>query len=270
LRQKPVHEAMELVEQGIPPDGKVASLTIRLPGRYALRQLQTMQLCPARFMAWRAVEALGNSLQRKKMISTGSQGTISSKDADTERKDKCASSSPTSMSSVMSNSSNTPKPSTAAPAATTVQRPALSTMGNTSSTNWTIQLKKDLGIGAKPITHLASREQRSQSVEPQPTPQPAPQSKKASAARPLTSVMQQQPVSQTVEFVSGEDSDGPSALPEYQFGFRLESNASAGDERGGDVCTATSKSRSISRSAKIEVCFRKDKGSLTYFPFLNS
>ncbi|VDM28881.1 unnamed protein product [Toxocara canis] len=299
LRQKPVHEAMGLGEQGIPPDGKVASLTIRLPSRYALVSTNPEHRCdnpehsiviyafpctlqrivkrgslhrgnykPGEMYGY--LKEITQSICSKKMISTGSQGTILSKDADREQKDKCASSSPTSMSSMTSNSSNTPKASTAAPAATTVQRPALSTMGNTLSTNWTIQLKKDLGIGAKPITHLGSREQRSQPVEPQPTPQSAPHSKKALAARPLTSVMQQQPISQIVEFVSGEDSNGPSALPEYQFGFHFESNASAGDERGGDVCTATSKSRSISRSAKIEVCFRKDKGSLTYFPFLNS
>ncbi|KHN83189.1 Ubiquitin-associated protein 2 [Toxocara canis] len=199
------------------------------------------------------LDNLNSLYQSKGVVSTSSQGGVSSQDAETEREDECASSPPTSMSAMMSTSSNTPKAPSAVPAATTIQRPALSSTVNTSSADWTTQLKNDLGIGAKPTPQLATPKQQSQPVQPQPTPQPAPHSKQTSVARPLTSMMQQQPVSHTVEFVSGGDSNGPSALPEYQFGFHVESNASAGDERGGeDVFTASSKSRSINRSAKIE------------------
>uniref|UniRef100_A0A9J2P4J5 UBA domain-containing protein n=1 Tax=Ascaris lumbricoides TaxID=6252 RepID=A0A9J2P4J5_ASCLU len=197
------------------------------------------------------LDNLSSLYQNKSVVSTSGQSAVSSQDADTERDDECASATPTSMSGMMSTSPSVAKVSSTVPT-TTIQRTALSTV-NTSSADWTAQLKNDLGIGTKPTPQVAPKQQQSQPPQAaQPAQQQTARTKQTSVARPLASMMQQPPVSHTVEFVSGGDSNGPSALPEYQFGFHVESTANAGDERGEDVFTASAKPRSMNRSAKIE------------------
>lgn len=104
---------------------------------------------------------------------------------------------------------------------------------NNSSTDWTTQLKNDLGIGTKTA-------QSSQSV------------RKASDAKPSVQGRIGSRSVNTVEFVSG-DINGSSALPEYQFGFNVDATA-GGDEVSGDVFSTKIKDRqSNNPSTKIEV-----------------
>lgn len=123
--------------------------------------------------------------------------------------------------------------------------------GGGSSTDWTTQLKNDLGIGSKAV--------------PKPT---------ASLAKPIVQTkLAQTPqqkaaqsgnthqTSYSVEFVSGEPNDS-SALPEYQFGFHVDTNPS--NEENSEESFVSSKSRAKNEVCELINCFASTNISCFY------
>uniref|UniRef100_A0A0M3JTW3 Protein lingerer n=1 Tax=Anisakis simplex TaxID=6269 RepID=A0A0M3JTW3_ANISI len=192
---------------------------------------------------------------------SGQQGgvvLVQSQDGDGERgvvDEECASTTSNQQSQINNGASNKAGINTSVDA--TMQRTV--NMNSASSADWTAQLKNDLGIGS---TVAVAASKPIPTSKPQAAQSQAAQSQSNSHSKQLT--MQQHattthPLSHTVEFVSGGDSNGPSALPEYQFGFHVEttttSNAAASvatDEprSNEDVVfnTTNSKQRSINRA----------------------
>ncbi|VDP19155.1 unnamed protein product, partial [Onchocerca flexuosa] len=112
-----------------------------------------------------------------------------------------------------------------------------------TSADWTTQLKNDLGIGgAAPATKPSVNQPGLMSKSPL-------QNTKVNQVPRTTS--QHTTHSNTVEFVSGEV-NGPT-LPEYQFGFHVDS-ATGSDEHGDAVYCTSAKSRSLNnQTAKTEM-----------------
>ncbi|MCP9260408.1 hypothetical protein DINM_003760 [Dirofilaria immitis] len=118
---------------------------------------------------------------------------------------------------------------------------SVNTVTNTSA-DWTAQLKNDLGIGG------AASATKSNVNQPGLMSKSSLQNAKTAQVPRATS---RHTTHSTVEFVSGE-ANGPT-LPEYQFGFHVDS-ATGSDEHGDDVYCTSAKSRSLNnQAAKVEM-----------------
>lgn len=111
--------------------------------------------------------------------------------------------------------------------------PVVSSITN-ASTDWTAQLKNDLGIGGGASTKTNAAQTGLMSKSPL---------QNAKTGQVVRTAPRHTTQSSTVEFVSGE-ANGPT-LPEYQFGFHVDS-ATGSDEHDDDVYGTSSKSRPMS------------------------
>uniref|UniRef100_A0A158Q730 Protein lingerer n=1 Tax=Elaeophora elaphi TaxID=1147741 RepID=A0A158Q730_9BILA len=187
------------------------------------------------------LENVNSLYQNSGLVSTSSQLAAPSEESDKGRE---ARTSP--LAGHDASASTNPVAETALHAAGVSQQSrtsaSVTTVTNTSS-DWTTQLKNDLGIGnAAPATKPNANQPGLMSKSPLQNTKTG----QVPRATPRHTTH-----SNTVEFVSGE-ANGPT-LPEYQFGFHVDS-ATGSDEHGDDVYSASAKSRSLNnQTAKTEM-----------------
>ncbi|VDN03880.1 unnamed protein product [Thelazia callipaeda] len=186
-------------------------------------------------------ESVNSLYQNTGLVSTSSQITATSEEADKESEVRTP---PITSRETSSSAAGTAKTVQTTMASQQSRAAGPVTAVTNTSADWTTQLKNDLGIGG-----TATTVSKSSATQPGLAPKALLQAPKVGqVSRPAA---RHSAHSNTVEFVSGESS-GPT-LPEYQFGFHVDS-AAGNDEHADDVYGTSSKSRTLSSHApKTEV-----------------